>query len=462
MSGAARSTPVGVYMRRTPCCKASVLCAWLVAWRQDSLAVSNCAPGPQSAPSRNAFNRSPTARMRPRIERDLDGSTDLDHFKIFLARSAFRTDKVFRHVIPRRARNDSVLLEALSFIVYPPTDDALPLAHWKTGKLDRDRGKAWKMISESTRLQGRRKRSQDSLRPVKHWEANNALTTTAQHLRAVAELMRFDRPVGWLLLIWPTLASLFLSIGEIPPLWLVAVFALGAITMRTAGCVANDLADRKFDPKVERTRNRPLADGRIGAPEALAWLALLLTIALLLVLTLDRSTQLLAVPGLMIALAYPFFKRWTHFPQLVLGAAFSWGVLMAGTATAGTVPTQTWMLFGGSIAWIVAYDTQYAMVDREDDLKIGVKSTAILFGNFDVWAVSILQFAALALWSSLFFVAHFLRWVYALTMVVVAAMFLHQFLLVRSREVERCFRAFKSNARVGFALFAGVCLDTVV
>ena len=207
--------------------------------------------------------------------------------------------------------------------------------------------------------------------------------------------MRLDRPVGTLLLLWPTLAALCMAAGTLPSLMLIVVFTLGTFTMRSAGCVINDYADRNVDGHVKRTAQRPLATGAIPAQHAL-WLFFgLITFAGLLILFLNRATQLLAVGGLALAVLYPFMKRWTHLPQVVLGAAFSWGISHGLVGPSGKCASEAWLMFTSSLLWIVAYDTEYAMVDRDDDLKIGVKSTAILFGDLDRLMIGILQASAL-------------------------------------------------------------------
>lgn len=270
--------------------------------------------------------------------------------------------------------------------------------------------------------------------------------------------MRFDRPVGSLLLLWPTLAALWVAAEGVPPAALIAVFTLGVFIMRAAGCVINDLADRRFDPLVARTRNRPLATGAISVRGALGLFAGLCLVALALLAWLNAAARWLALAGLAISVLYPFTKRWTHLPQVVLGAAFSWGIVMAFAAVSGEVPATGWLFFVASLLWIVAYDTLYAMVDREDDLKAGIKSTAILFGAADRLMVGVLQagawfgFALLG-WRSGFGAA------YGAGLAVIVALFVHQQILIRERDRDRCFRAFLNNTWVGFALFAGVVAE---
>ena len=270
--------------------------------------------------------------------------------------------------------------------------------------------------------------------------------------------MRFDRPVGSLLLLWPTLAALWVAAEGLPPPSLIVVFTLGVFIMRAAGCVINDLADRRLDPLVARTRNRPLATGAVSVRGALGLFAGLCFAALVLLAWLNAAARWLALAGLAVAMLYPFMKRWTHLPQMVLGVAFSWGIVMAFAAVRGEVPQTGWLLFVASLLWIVAYDTLYAMVDREDDLKAGIKSTAILFGAADRWMVGVLQagawlgFALLG-WRCGFGTA------YAIGLAVIAALFAYQQVLIRARDRDRCFKAFLNNVWVGFALFAAVVAD---
>lgn len=274
------------------------------------------------------------------------------------------------------------------------------------------------------------------------------------------ELMRLDRPVGTLLLLWPTLAALWLAAEGWPPWHLVVIFVLGTFTMRSAGCVINDFADRGWDRYVKRTRERPLTAGRVSEREALVLFALLVAVAALLLLFLNPLTRALALAALLIAVVYPFAKRWTYLPQVVLGAAFSWGLIMAYASVREAVPPQAWLLFLGSLLWIVAYDTLYAMVDRDDDLQVGIKSTAILFGSADRFMVGLLQACALLAWyllGSQLELATF----YQLGLAAAAGLFVYQHRLIRDRRREDCFKAFRNNTWVGFAFFAGVVLETV-
>ena len=270
--------------------------------------------------------------------------------------------------------------------------------------------------------------------------------------------MRADRPVGTLLLLWPTLAALWLAADGAPPLGLVLVFALGTWLMRSAGCVINDIADRKIDSHVSRTENRPLATGAVSTRSAVMLFLGLAALAGCLLFFLNPITRLLAVAGLGIAAVYPLMKRWTYLPQVVLGAAFSWGLIMAYAAIQGRLPIDAWLLFIASLTWIVAYDTMYAMVDREDDLKIGVRSTAILFGAQDRLMIALLQGVTL---TALFLLAEVIaaRGAFQLGILAAAGFFLYQHYLIRNRARDGCFAAFTNNVWVGFSLFAGAVFE---
>jgi 4-hydroxybenzoate polyprenyltransferase len=273
--------------------------------------------------------------------------------------------------------------------------------------------------------------------------------------------MRLDRPVGTLLLLWPTLAALWLAADGLPPWHLVVVFTVGTFVMRSAGCVVNDFADRGWDRFVARTRERPLTSGRVSEREALVLFTALSAVAALLLMFLNPLTRALAVVGFVLAVVYPFAKRWTYLPQVVLGAAFSWAIVMAYASVLDRVPPEAWLLFVGSLLWIVAYDTQYAMVDREDDVQVGIKSTAILFGAADCFMVGLLQASALltlALLGSQLELGTF----YHLGLAAAAGLFVYQQYLMRDRSRPGCFKAFRSNTWVGFAIFAGVVLQTSV
>jgi len=280
-------------------------------------------------------------------------------------------------------------------------------------------------------------------------------------LQNYLKLMRLDRPVGSLLLLWPTLAALWMAAEGLPPISLIIIFTLGTFLMRSAGCVINDYADRHVDGFVERTAARPMATGTITERSALLLFAGLCACAGLLVLFLNTATQLLAVGGLAVAAAYPFMKRWTHLPQVVLGAAFSWGILMAWTANGQGLPNSAGLMFVASLLWIVAYDTMYAMVDREDDLKVGVKSTAILFGELDRVMIGVLQVSALMAFVLLGLQLGY-QHMYYLGLAVCAGLFTYQQILIRDRGRDACLQAFKNNILVGFALFAGTGLELLV
>ena len=276
-------------------------------------------------------------------------------------------------------------------------------------------------------------------------------------------LMRLDRPVGTLLLLWPTLAALWLAAGGIPPAVLLAVFVIGTFLMRSAGCVINDIADRRVDPRVERTRNRPLATGEVSPGQAVALFAVLCLAAASLLALLNNAARLLAVAGLGVAVLYPFLKRWTNLPQLGLGVAFSWGILMAFAAVQARIPASGWVLFAASFLWIVAYDTLYAMTDRADDLKAGVRSTAILFGRNDrLWVFS-LQTGAVALFATFGLLHDFsFGWWYVAGLAAMVLLFAYQLTIIRERQPAACFKAFRNNTWVGFSLFAAVVLELSV
>jgi len=272
------------------------------------------------------------------------------------------------------------------------------------------------------------------------------------------KLTRGDRPIGWLLLLWPTWWGLWIAAGGVPPLWTLFVFSAGVWLTRAAGCVINDYADRWLDPHVERTRNRPLATGELRGREALAVFAALMLAAFALVLTMNRLTVLMSVVGVALAASYPYLKRYTHLPQVYLGMAFGWGIPMAFAAVRGEVPAVAWLLYVANILWSTAYDTWYAMVDREDDLRMGSKSTAILFGELDLVAIGVLyalMFAALVLAGQR---AELGPWYYA-GLVAAIALVAYEFAIARGRERERCFRAFLHNHWVGLTIFAGLALD---
>ncbi|NGN99139.1 4-hydroxybenzoate octaprenyltransferase [Grimontia sp. S25] len=279
----------------------------------------------------------------------------------------------------------------------------------------------------------------------------------AAKARAYWQLTRMDRPIGSLLLLWPTLWALFLAADGVPNLHVLVVFVLGVIMMRAAGCVINDFADRNFDGHVKRTKARPLPSGLVTAKEALALFGLLILGAFLLVLTLDPLTIKLSVVAALLASIYPFMKRFTHMPQLVLGMAFSWAIPMAYAAQSGELPPVAWMLFLANVLWTVAYDTLYAMVDRDDDLKVGIKSSAILFGRFDKIAIGILQLITVLLLVLVGYLSE-LSQVYYWFLLAASALFVYQQWLARGRERELCFKAFLNNNYVGMLVFIGLAL----
>lgn len=289
------------------------------------------------------------------------------------------------------------------------------------------------------------------------------------------DLIRWDRPAGWLLLLWPTLIALWLAADGFPGWHLLAVFVGGTILMRSAGCCVNDVADRDFDKHVKRTAARPVTRGAIGVREALAVGGVLAFAAFLLVLTTNPPTILLSVPALAIAIAYPYAKRVLAMPQAVLGVAFSFGIPMAFTAVQGhgdwsnwrlqgiadAVPPAAWGLVAANLLWVLAYDTEYAMVDRDDDLKIGIRTSAITLGRWDVLAVAAFYLLSLIAWHALGTRAFGLGAVFAVACWAVLAQVLWHLQLIRDRSRDGCFRAFRLNHWLGATLFAGVVLDFV-
>lgn len=281
---------------------------------------------------------------------------------------------------------------------------------------------------------------------------------TQNKLLAYHRLMRTDKPIGALLLLWPTLWALWVATPGVPPLWILAVFVAGVWLMRAAGCVVNDYADRKFDGHVKRTANRPLPSGQVTGKEARILFVVLVLLSFMLVLTLNTMTILLSVAALALAWVYPFMKRYTHLPQVVLGAAFGWSIPMAFAAVSESVPLSCWLMFLANILWAVAYDTQYAMVDRDDDLKIGIKSTAILFGRHDKLIIGILQVAVLALMVAIGRL-NGLNWEFYWSVLVAGLLFAYQQKLIAKREREACFKAFLNNNYVGLVLFLGLAMS---
>ncbi len=277
-------------------------------------------------------------------------------------------------------------------------------------------------------------------------------------LREYALLMRLHRPIGIYLLLWPTLWALWLAGNGQPSRGVVLVFVLGVALMRSAGCVMNDIADRKYDPHVARTRDRPLAAGRVSLGEAVSLMTVLCLLAFALVLTQNALTVKLSFAGLALAVSYPFMKRFHSLPQFHLGAAFGWAIPMAYAAVTGALPPVCWLLFFGNVLWSVIYDTQYAMVDREDDRKIGIKSTAILFGQWDKRLIGSLQLLLLGVLAVVGLLTG-RGWIYYLGLFVAAWFALYQQYLIRDREPAECFKAFLNNNGVGLVIFCSLLLD---
>lgn len=280
----------------------------------------------------------------------------------------------------------------------------------------------------------------------------------ARRGRDLIELARLHRPIGIWLLLWPVLWALWIAGASHPTARVLVIFVLGTVAMRSAGCVINDLADRDFDPFVKRTRDRPIASRRIAPSEAVAWFAMFIAIALALVLQLDTHTARMSIVGAALAISYPFFKRFFPLPQFYLGVAFSWGVPMAFMAETGVIPRVAWIIFFAGIIWAAVYDTMYAMVDREDDLKIGVKSSAIVFGDLDKLIIGMLQVLML---FALYLVGTNMEYGYWYNagLVAAAVFFVYQQWLIRKREPAACFAAFLNNQYVGLCVFVGIVLE---
>jgi 4-hydroxybenzoate polyprenyltransferase len=274
-------------------------------------------------------------------------------------------------------------------------------------------------------------------------------------------LVRLDKPIGILLLLWPTLAALWFASGGVPDWKLVLIFTVGTVLMRSAGCAINDFADRDFDKHVRRTAERPLTSGKIQAWEAVAVAAFLAVLAFTLILPLNTLTKQLSIAAVLIAASYPYFKRFFAIPQAYLGIAFGFGIPMAFAAVQNSVPAEAWFLLIANVFWAIAYDTEYAMVDRDDDLKIGIRTSAITFGPYDVLAVMLCYAFAFAI---IFVVG----WQYGLRIWFTAGMLLavgfalYHYVLIRERDRMRCFAAFRNNNWLGAAIFAGIALDYVM
>lgn len=270
-------------------------------------------------------------------------------------------------------------------------------------------------------------------------------------------LIRFDRPIGTYLLLWPTLWALWLAAEGVPDIKLLVIFSVGTFLMRSAGCIVNDYADRKLDGRIKRTKDRPLATGLISAKEALIFCGLLCIAAFILVLFTNTKTILLSVVALILAASYPFMKRYTYYPQLVLGAAFSWGIPMAFAAQRNELPSELWLVYVAVLLWTVAYDTFYAMIDRDDDIKVGIKSTAILFGDNDRKITAVIQgvvILIMLLVGSQFSLSY---WYYG-SVVGAAGLFIYQQYLIRDRDRDECLKAFLHNHWVGAMIFSGIFL----
>ncbi|MBC7995149.1 MAG: 4-hydroxybenzoate octaprenyltransferase [Rhizobacter sp.] len=274
-------------------------------------------------------------------------------------------------------------------------------------------------------------------------------------------LVRWDRPAGSYLLLWPTLSALWIAAQGFPGWHLLIVFVLGTFLMRSAGCAVNDVADRDFDKHVKRTAERPVTSGAVSAKEALALGAVLAFIAFLLVLTTNAATIAWSVAALAVSIFYPFTKRFFSMPQAVLGVAFSFGIPMAFAAVQGEVPALAWWLLLGNLCWVIAYDTEYAMVDRDDDLKIGIRTSAITLGRFDVAGVMGFYGLFIAVWAAVG-VQQGLGWPYFAGLAVAGGLAAWHYTLIRERSRDGCFRAFRLNHWLGFAVFAGVVLESLL
>lgn len=284
------------------------------------------------------------------------------------------------------------------------------------------------------------------------------MTVLAMKWQAVKQITRIDKPIGIYLLLWPTFWALWVAAHGFPHPQLLLIFSLGVVVMRSAGCVINDFADRKVDGQVKRTDQRPLVAGQMTSEQALMLFGFLIGIAFVLVLQLSWYTIQLSVFALLLASSYPFMKRFTHLPQVVLGIAFSWGMIMAFAEIEGRIPTVAWLLFLANLCWTIAYDTMYAMVDRDDDEKIGVKSTAILFGQYDKKIIGLLQLLTLGLLFTAGEMVAF-GWPYQLSLVIGAGIFCYQQMLIANRDRDACFQAFLNNHVFGMIVFLGIFIE---
>jgi 4-hydroxybenzoate polyprenyltransferase len=282
-----------------------------------------------------------------------------------------------------------------------------------------------------------------------------------QNKGAYWRLMRVDKPIGIYLLLWPTVWGLLWAAEGLPPFHICLIFVMGVVLMRSAGCVINDYADRKVDGAVERTQARPIVSGEVEPKEALQLFYLLVASAFVLVLFLNTKTIILSIGALFLASLYPFMKRYTYFPQVILGAAFGWSIPMAFMATLGELPAWLWLIYIANLTWTVAYDTAYAMVDREDDIAIGVKSTAILFGRFDVTIIVLLNIMTLVLLAYVGWLTN-LHSLFYLGLAAAAVMFAYQFTLIKTRRRDACFAAFLHNHWVGLSIAIGLAFGVLL
>jgi 4-hydroxybenzoate polyprenyltransferase len=289
----------------------------------------------------------------------------------------------------------------------------------------------------------------------------DAVVERRSRFRLYLDLVRWDRPAGTWLLLWPTFSALWLAAGGFPGWHLLAVFGLGTLLMRSAGCAVNDVADRDFDKHVKRTAQRPVTSGAVSVKEALLLAAALALIAFVLVLTTNWATVAWSVFALAVTIVYPFTKRFFSMPQAVLGVAFSFGIPMAFSAVHGAVPPIAWVLLLGNLFWVLAYDTEYAMVDRDDDLKIGMRTSAITLGRFDVAGVMAFYFLHLAIWAG---AGGWMRlaWPFDLALLAAAALSVWHFTLIRDRSREGCFKAFRLNHWIGLVMLVGVVVSCAV
>ncbi len=282
-----------------------------------------------------------------------------------------------------------------------------------------------------------------------------AAPPTPSRFALYLDLIRWNRPAGWLLLLWPSLSALWVAAGGFPGWHLLAVFVLGTILMRSAGCCVNDVADREFDKHVKRTAQRPVTSGKVSTREALALGAVLALAAFALVLTTNTLTVLMSFAALAITVAYPYAKRYVSMPQAVLGVAFSFGVPMAFAAVQAQLPPLAWVLLVGNLFWVLAYDTEYAMVDRDDDLKIGMKTSAVTLGDADVLAVTVFYLVFLTTWGAALW-SRVNPWVWGTGLLIALVQVAWHHRLIQDRTREGCFKAFRLNHWLGFTVFVGV------